>query len=664
MTTAPPPVVSITLFRSGVAALHREGPVTDSFEVGVPATAVDDVLGSLTASGPVVGVSFDPPRDYRAELASRGLVVDPTSAFSSLLRGKLLGQEVEVTLRDSTSVEGRVLGLSSDRNAEGHVRDYLVLSVQQDSTAPAGVERYPLDQVGHVVPRDAAVRADLEYLLKALSRNDRTARLRFQIQGEGGPVATRFLVPAPVWRIRYEYRFAAEGKGSLVPWGVVHNPLDENLEGVRVTLTTGSPVSFLSGINTPVTAARSTVTEDFTVGAPTSYEATRGVTRNAARSRMKGGGAALESMRGAPVAVAAAAASLQSFGSSNDSFEADHERSYDPPEEMETQAEVGASGGETTYTIASVSLPPAGAATLALARFAVEAETVRVWRPGVGKNPEVALSLRNTTGSTLERGALAAYGADGAFLGQALIPYTPNGAELFAPYARDPAITVSLDRQPEEVTSELFGPGDGGTLFFSRVRRSVLRVSLNSTREDTVSLIVEVNGPGEYAGSLERLPAGPQGDRFKVEVAPGKREIDLPYERTAHTVTNGETLFAAFSGGRYKPSATLEPVFAGVKARAEAFGAASEKWNRLEANRATATREEAELIDKLTRLKDTAPDVSVKFRTRLGAVSDSVLLYGNEAKEAEKAREAARVEYGNSLRDLVTAFLAEVAAAR
>ena len=54
----------------------------------------------------------------------------------------------------------------------------------------------------------------------------------------------------------------------------------------------------------------------------------------------------------------------------------------------------------------------------------------------------------------------------------------------------------------------------------------------------------------------------------------------------------------------------------------------------------------------------------MKFRTRLGAVSDSVLLYENEAKEAGKAREAARVEYGNSLRDLVTAFLAEVAASR
>ena len=53
-----------------------------------------------------------------------------------------------------------------------------------------------------------------------------------------------YVLPAAVWRVSYRLVIDKEDDCALMAWAIIHNPIDEDIDHVELTLTTGQPVSF------------------------------------------------------------------------------------------------------------------------------------------------------------------------------------------------------------------------------------------------------------------------------------------------------------------------------------------------------------------------------------------------------------------------------------
>src|SRR6185436_16161770 len=81
-----------------------------------------------------------------------------------------------------------------------------------------------------------------------------------------------YVIPAPIWRVSYRL-VRDEGATLLLVMGIVHNPVDEDLDDIALTLTTGQPVSFVIDLYNPKKVRRTVVEETSrAAAAPTQFE--------------------------------------------------------------------------------------------------------------------------------------------------------------------------------------------------------------------------------------------------------------------------------------------------------------------------------------------------------------------------------------------------------
>ncbi|MFN7135611.1 MAG: hypothetical protein ACK4N5_26300, partial [Myxococcales bacterium] len=273
-----------------------------------------------------------------------------------------------------------------------------------------------------------------------------TREVRVALSGRSEDLRVAYVVPSPVWRV--SYRLVREGGETLLmATGIVHNPLAEPLQDVALTLTTGQPVSFVIDLYEPMFVARPEVREKArVVAAPTSFEraypAPAPSMPPAAAPRM-----AAKAMRRAsldedelmmPEEDAAERSMATSFG-----------------EGAEGAASTGDRGEFFEYRVtAPVSLKPGGSAMVPLAAAKLEARKERIWRDGSGANPDLVLQFVNTTGIVLEEGPGVFYD-DGAYAGEAMVPYSARGSEVKLAFARDLGVRCSRKVSARQVVAGL-----------------------------------------------------------------------------------------------------------------------------------------------------------------------------------------------------------------
>ncbi|MDQ2628336.1 MAG: DUF4139 domain-containing protein, partial [Actinomycetota bacterium] len=224
-----------------MAFVGRSGPVDGDFELTFRRDDMKDVLKSLTvhavAGGASVGaVSFDTPTDPRTELANRNLLLDSGEALVDLLDA-LRGRAVEVYAGEQAH-RGEVIGV--DDLAGEPARRLLVL--RADSGVISLVD---LTDARRIELLEAPSRDDLEFLIdrSRTATAGRNCDVTVQIRGAADDVRVSYIVAAPMWRV--SYRAIRDGDTvTLIATGIIHNPIDEDLTDVAVTLTTGQPISF------------------------------------------------------------------------------------------------------------------------------------------------------------------------------------------------------------------------------------------------------------------------------------------------------------------------------------------------------------------------------------------------------------------------------------
>jgi len=519
MADAPesPRVRRLVVFKHGVAYLERGGPASGPFELSFRRDEMNDVLKSLAVwvadgDGSIGAATFEAPEDPAVELAERGLLLEPGTAFRGLLQA-LRGRRISVDI-GGTMHSGEVLGVDRDQDGEGRVHERLLVRDAEGQVAL-------LD--AHVIRRitldDKSSQADLAWLVdKSRAANDREhRRVRIDLNGTVKDLRVAYTVPAPMWRVSYRV-VAEEDDVTLMAWAIVHNPADEDLEDIALTLTTGQPVSFVTELYQPRTVARARLEETSrAVVAP----------RKVARAKQKRGGG----MPGAPPALRAAPAPAgapppqQSRAYSDTAvsvYEAGRaeETTIGVAEDFATGVDSGDRAEHFEYRVGKpVTLRRGGSAMVPILSAKVKAVRERIWRDGQGPAPDIVLRFENSSDAVLEEGPSVVYDS-GSYGGEAMVPYSARGAEVRLPFARDLGVRCS---RSVENSIRLDGIRIQGLIAWERhERRDKHTLVVENDHDEVVMVIFEVpkrTGHQVVEEGLKPIEETTSHWRFAIEAA-------------------------------------------------------------------------------------------------------------------------------------------------
>jgi hypothetical protein len=619
-----PTVKRMVMFRHGIAYVERGGPADGAFELSFKRDEMNDVLKSLAVwvargSAQIGTIAFEKPEDPEAELARRKLNLPATGTMLALLaaiKGRRVALEVNGGRR-----EAEVVGVEVERVGQGGERRRLVLREEMGR-----VTMVDFGELDGLELLDASSRADLAFFVdrsRAASAGENRS-VRVDVHGVAEDLRVSYVIPAPAWRVSYRIVRSA-GETVLMAWGIVHNPADEDLEGISLVLTTGQPVSFVIDLYNPKNVRRAVVEEqDRAILAPTRLE--RAPTKRAAAAPA----AALPPMMAAPVAVAgppgAAPEPPRGFG--------------DAAMQEEASADLADRGELFEYKVSSpVSLKRGGSAMVPLLVSKLPADKERIWRAGPPSPPDLLVSFKNASGAVLEEGPAVVYDDD-VYAGEAMVPYSARGADVKLAYAKDLAVRCRHDSTTRTLTSHL---RLGDAALYEEIRQErehTLRAE--SDHREPVRLVFEL--PKAHGHSLDQTFARPYEStanyhRFAAEVPPGGvvtvvvKEVWGDQRTVAFNQLTGERL-ARWLEERLLDRSTFDALshvlglwrYAAERERERA---------RVEAAQKEAYAKQTKLAEQLKVLKDGGAEGTLRLRyvRELEAEQDKV-----NACEAEMAR--------------------------
>jgi hypothetical protein len=452
-----PVVKRMVMFKHGVAYIVRAGPADGPFELSFKKDEMNDVLKSLTVwvargEAKVGAVAFEKPEDPEEALEERKLALPPGQALAGLV-SSFRGRRVLVK-SGGVDLEGEIIGLESDSAGEKGDRKTVAIK-----TTDGTVALVDLAHAKSIDFLDASSRADLAFIVDrsraAMAGTSRTVRVG--IDGKAEDLRVSYVVPAPTWRVTY--RIARdEGATMLMAWGIVHNPVDEDLDDLDLTLTTGQPVSFMIDLYNPRSVRRAVAEETSrAAAAPTQFE------RSPMKSPPSMGGVRAMAPPGAPAPRAARAPMMMAMAEETATR---HPADYDDitgahdvsrlaahAASMGAAAEYVDRGELFEYRVANrVSLKRGGSAMVPLLGTKIEAKKERLWRLGAPPSPDLVLTFKNETGAVLEEGAAVVYD-QAIYAGEAMVPYSARGTDVKLAFAKDLGVRCKHTSTTRTVTA-------------------------------------------------------------------------------------------------------------------------------------------------------------------------------------------------------------------
>jgi hypothetical protein len=628
-----PRVTRMVMFKHGVAFLERSGPAEGAFELSFKRDEMNDVLKSLAVwvargEATVGALAFEKPEDPEQALEARRLGYDGDHTLRGLL-GSLRGRRVEVET-DGGAHAGEVVGAETSAGPHGEERRALLLRASEGE-----VVAVDLALLRKVRLLDPSSRADLAFFLDrrraATSGENRTVQV--DVQGRADDLRVSYVIPAPTWRV--SYRVARGAETTLMAWGIVHNPADEDLAGIDLTLTTGQPVSFTIDLYNPKNIRRVVVEETSRAlaSAPTQFQRTRSA---------KGG------PPGAPPPAPAACAPA-AFGAPQGLPSPARSMSDQLERSAEGAADYADRGELFEYRVAQkVSLKRGSSAMVPLLASRVEARKERIWRDGAPPAPDLVLSFTNSTGAVLEEGPTVVYDED-VYAGEAMVPYSARGAEVKLAFAKDLGV-----RCARLATVKTYGTGvrllpD----YLAQEERHEVHHELvaESDHDEPVEVVFELakiagrtispeeTQPVEETLSFRRflLTVPPHGKATAAVVELWHDSQRFDYARLVHAH------IAQWLEYRFLDQATFDALAEVLNAQAEA--------QQLDVRRARAEREQDEaytkqgkIAEQLKVLKEggTEGELRLRYVRELQVEQDKVNACESEVRELRSAAERQR----------------------
>ncbi|MCB9568725.1 MAG: DUF4139 domain-containing protein [Myxococcales bacterium] len=566
----------VVLYRSGIGYFERRGEVDgDVLRIKVRKDQVNDLLKSLTvvdqSSGKTLSVSMplDPQTWANAAL---GLLQPGEGNLAGLLDA-LRGTEVVLGLRRKR-VRGRIVMVEEIINEAPEPlvgggppidleesRDYKVTLLRGRD-----LEVVRLSQVRSVVLRDGDLALQLHRSLDASAGEGMFEQVAIEIRLAGArkhDLMVSYVVAAPIWKPTYRVVLPEGDKGEalLQAWAVVDNTSGEGWQDVNMSLTSGAPIAFRYDLHTPRDIERADLSGAGTrkraavaMGESSYDEPAPEPEAAAAPSGGWGGGGGAEGemamdemdfeeeradlrdlkKKEKKADKARRTASAASRPASPKS--APPPRPYEemPATEeqgpqldsdslrrsMQADAKARAVAGLTQFELGDRVTVPEGTSTMvALVNQGVEAEQTYLFRPGgagVGYevNPYRVIRFKNSTPFVLEPGPIAIYAA-GSFVGEGLSEAVGAGSSATIPFAVEPSIMVSQQREYS-----------GAEMRIVKIVRGVLECE-NFQRTITTWSVKGRSADRAYQVLIRHPKAGP--DYTLEERPPGTEDLDGAY---------------------------------------------------------------------------------------------------------------------------------------
>lgn len=641
----------VLLSSGGIAYLEHEAQVDGDarLRLDVPLDQVDDVLKSLVVyddKGRVAGMVL-PGKEPLAQAFREfpfpaDALTDPAALLTAL-------QGATIKVEGPTPLEGQIMATIPDpvTDPEGRI---LQRRTRVTLLTETGLRQFVLEDAtafSFTDPKLAGqVREGLAAVLAASARDRREVTVLSR--GEGArDLRIGYVVGAPLWKAAYRLSLDAaddsDGQGLLQGWAVLENMTGRDWDGIELSLTSGSPVTFRQALYEAYYVNRPSVpVEVFGRVLPPADSGTIAMSeadrsRDDERRRAQGVGGA----RAAKEAVASMAGRLL-------------DTAAPAPAPAMAQGAVAAESEEAATQVLfrvpePVSVRAGDSLSIPLIDREVSAEPVSLYQPATHqRHPLAAVLLKNESEAALPAGVLTLYqgGKAGAsFLGDARLGPLPAGEERLLSFAVD--TKTKIDREVRDTSTLLRGTVSRGVLRLMRSRRQITTYTVTAPAQEPRHLIVEHRRlPGwdltEPSGTVETTGAN---YRLPLKLQAGEtRKLTVTLERqtgeSLRILDLNDNQIGFFAQAR-ELTPELRQAFAKLAELKRAVDAPRDELALLEAEREAIFTDQRRIRDNMGRLQR-GTDLHQRYLRKLEAQETRLEDIAETIDAAQSRQQAAR----------------------
>jgi len=257
------PIRRVILYSNGVAYVERRGTVTGHAEIDLQfkQSQVDDVLKSMVVldlgEGRIGAVSYNssaPPSARMADIPFSIAAATQTGGGLAGVLGQLQGARVAVTTATGRTVTGSLLTVEERRTQPDPAKPPVMTNALVIATDGGELSSFDLAEVRAVKLLDDGARRDVGEFAQATASARRRDAKTITVTSDGAgarEMLVSYTVAAPIWKTTYRVVLDEEGKPFFQGWAIVDNVSEEDWTNVRLSLISGSPVSFIQPIQKP-----------------------------------------------------------------------------------------------------------------------------------------------------------------------------------------------------------------------------------------------------------------------------------------------------------------------------------------------------------------------------------------------------------------------------
>jgi hypothetical protein len=625
----PLPVRRVVLYQNGIGYFERAGILYgDTLRLAVRPDQINDLLSSLTVidrnggrsqsiSLPIDKSAAERLDELPPQVRNKGGVLSLLTAFK--------GARIAVTMSDQLGeLEGRVVGVES-------LQDKVYLALAHEGSI-ANLELAKLRRIKLLDrPLQVGLAKVLDHSLNQGKWKPVELTVRFD-KDERHDLVVSYIAEMPTWKPAYRLVLGEPGQGALLQgWAVIDNTSGEDWRGVKLSLSSGAPISFRydlhrphfvtrpsvgvkhGGVNAPVAHAKSGMLDSEIMMAggrrSTKSSASYGRKRRQKESRSQRSGDEDEA---------------ESVFSGMDSFSLD----------QLAKAQGGSAAGEAVrglvrYDIAGLVTVPDRSSTLVnLVNRKIEGEDLLLYRPEAGgaaqRHPYRAVRFKNDTGTLLQGGPVTVL-ARGTFVGSGVFDRLEDGAESFLPFSMEQGVSIRHEGKTSEAAVRLLAISDGKIRCETQSRRSQTFHIIRHAKDAPSTLYLRIaKRPG---WSLEKPPKGTRelADSWYVPtpIAEGKTEFKITDVRNHPRQVSwrssiGQQVLALYLSGN--ASEELRAAVAKVDALQKSLAKLQRETTEINKKTSDLEREQRRLARNIKTLGEAKINrkLAKKFSTRLG----------------------------------------------
>lgn len=262
------PIRKVVLYSNGVAYIERRGFVTGNAEINLAfkQSQVDDVLKSMIVldlgQGKIGSVSYGSSMPASARTAEIPFSVEAETEESegvsgglANVLGQLQGARVVVTSTKGIfegailTVEKRKPSLAKDDRPSQPGHALVIASHSGEITS------FDLVDVRSIKLLDDGTKKDVNEFANATASTRRRDAKTITVTSTGTgqrEMIVSYTVAAPIWKTTYRVVLDTEGRPFFQGWAIVDNVSEEDWQDVRLSLVSGSPVSFIQNLQKPL----------------------------------------------------------------------------------------------------------------------------------------------------------------------------------------------------------------------------------------------------------------------------------------------------------------------------------------------------------------------------------------------------------------------------